>query len=65
MQEAGFEDVEACVIRMQNTDASVVSPRLRAQARQQPTFPAALLRLIQQEFNESFRQALERRQEVR
>ena len=46
-------------------ETSGVSPRLREQARQQPTIPAALLRLIQQEFNESFRQALERRQRVR
>ena len=42
-----------------------VSPRLREQAGHQPTFPAALLRLTQKEFNESFRQALERRQRVR
>ena len=35
------------------------------QARQQPTFPAALLHLIHQEFNESFRQELKRRQRVR
>ena len=38
-------------------ETSRVSPRLRAQARQQPTSPAALLCLIQQEFNESFHQA--------
>ena len=46
-------------------ETSRVSPRLRAQARNQPIFPIALLRLIQKEFNESFRQALERRQRVR
>ena len=33
-------------------------PRMRSQARQQPDFPAALLCLIQLEFNESFLQAL-------
>ena len=37
-------------------ETSGVSLRLWAQARQQPTFPAALLCFIQQEFNESFRQ---------
>ena len=42
-----------------------VSPRLRAQALHQPTFPAALIRLIQQDFNERFRQALDRRHKVR
>ena len=41
-------------------EASGVSPRLRAQSRQQHTFPTDILRLIHQEFNESFRQALER-----
>ena len=46
-------------------ETSVVSLRLRAQARQQPTFPAALLCLIRQESNEIFCQALERRQRVR
>ena len=46
-------------------ETSVIRPTLRAQARQQPTFPAALLRLIQHEFTESFRQVLERRQRVR
>ena len=46
-------------------DTSGVSPRLRAQAHQQPTYPAAIICLIQQEFNKSFRQALERRQRVR
>ena len=40
------------------------SPRLCAQARQTPSFPAALLNLIQTEFNEIFCQALERRQRV-
>ena len=39
--------------------------RLQAQARQQPTFYAAFLCLIQQEFNEIFRQVLERQQRVR
>ena len=46
-------------------ETSGVSPRIRAQARHQPTFPAALLRLIHRVFNESFRQALERRYRVR
>ena len=46
-------------------ETSGVSPRLRAQARQQTNFPAVLLRLIQKEFNASFFQALERRQRVR
>ena len=41
-------------------ETSGFSPRLREQACQQPTFPSALLCLIQQEFNKSFRQALER-----
>ena len=41
------------------------SLRLREQAHQQPNFPAAFLHIIQQEFNESFRQDLERRQRVR
>ena len=41
-------------------ETSGVRPRLQAQDRQQPTLPAALLRLIQQDFNESFLQALER-----
>ena len=41
-------------------ETSRVSPRLRAQACHQPNSPAALLRLIQQEFNESFLQAFER-----
>ena len=45
-------------------DISRVSPSLRPQALQKPTFPAILLSLIQQEFNESFGQALERRQRV-
>ena len=45
-------------------ETSRVSPRLTAQARHKPTFHAALLRLIQKNFNESFRQALERRQRV-
>ena len=38
-----------------------VSLRLRAQARQKPTFPAAILCLIQQKFNKSLRQALRQR----
>ena len=42
-----------------------VSPRMQAQARQKPTSPAALLRLIQQEFNKIFCQALVRQQRVR
>ena len=46
-------------------ETSGVIPRLRAQAHQQPTFPTSLLCLIHQEFNKSFRKALERRQRVR
>ena len=46
-------------------ETSGVSPRLQAQARQQPTFPVALLHLLQEDFNESFCQALERQQQVR
>ena len=46
-------------------ETSGVSPRLQAQSHQQPTFPAAFLCLIHQEFNERFRQALERCQRVR
>ena len=46
-------------------ETSGVSPRLQEQARQQPTFPVDLLCLIQQEFKESFCQALERQQRVR
>ena len=39
-------------------DTSGVSPRMRDQAPHQPTFPNDLLRLIHQEFNESFLQTL-------
>ena len=46
-------------------ETSGVSPRLQEQTRQKPTFPAALLCFIQQEFNESFLQALDRQQQVR
>ena len=46
-------------------ETSGVSPRLQEQYRQEPTFPAALLCLVQQEFNESFCQVLERQQRVR
>ena len=46
-------------------ETSGVSPRLHAQSRQKPTFHAAILRLIEQKFNESFRQALERLQRAR
>ena len=46
-------------------ETSGVSPRLREQSCHQTTFTAALLRLIQKDFNEIFRQALERRQRVR
>ena len=48
---------------LEETDG--VSPMLRAQAHQHPTFPATLLHLIQKEFNESFRQALESRKRVK
>ena len=46
-------------------DTSGIIRRLMEQARYQPTFPAALLCLIHQDFNEIFCQALERRQRVR
>ena len=46
-------------------DKSEVSRRLRVQAFQQPNSPAALICLIHKEFNESFRQALERQKWVR
>ena len=46
-------------------ETSGVSPRLHAQACQQPTFPDALLCLTQQDFNEKFRQMLERQHQVR
>ena len=45
-------------------ETSGVSPRQREQDRQQHTLPPAVLRLIQQEFNKSFRQALERWQRL-
>ena len=45
-------------------ETSGVSPRLRAQACQQLAFTAALLRLIQQEFDESLHQVLEMWQRV-
>ena len=48
-----------------NEKTSRISLRLRAQAHQKPSFPAALLRLIQQELNESLYQALKRQQRVR
>ena len=43
-------------------ETSGVSPRLQEQDRQKPTLPSALLRFIQQELNDSFRQALDRKQ---
>ena len=46
-------------------ETSSVSLRLWAQAHQKTTFPASLLRMIHQEFNESFRKALERWKLVR
>ena len=45
-------------------ETSGVSLRLRRQARQQSAFPTTLLRLIHQEFDESFHQEMERRQRV-
>ena len=45
-------------------EISGVSPRLRAQSLQKPTFPSALLCLVNQEFNKRFCQALERRHRV-
>ena len=46
-------------------ERSRVSPRLQVQTRKQPNLPSTLLCLIHQDFNESFLQALERRQQVR
>ena len=46
-------------------ETSGVILRLQAKARQQPAFPAALLRLTYKEFNEIFRHVLERWQWVR
>ena len=45
-------------------ETSRVSPRLKVKARQQPTFPAALICLIKYELNKSSRQVLDRRQRV-
>ena len=45
-------------------EATRVRARLRLQAHRHPTFPTALLCLIQTEFTESFHQALERHQMV-
>ena len=47
------------LILLENT--SGVRPRMRAQSHQNTTIPTALFRLKQKEFNESFRQTLERR----
>ena len=46
-------------------ETSGVILRLQKKTHQQPTFPAALLCLIHQDSNESFRQVLERWQRVR
>ena len=46
-------------------ETSGVSLRMQAQACQHPTFPVALLFLIHQEFNGSFRKVLERWQRLR
>ena len=46
-------------------ETSSVSMRLLTQERKHPTFTAAFLHLIQQEFNDSFRQVLERPQRFR
>ena len=43
----------------------VVVARIRAQERRQTFFPAALLRLIKTQFNDSFHQGVGRRQMVR
>ena len=45
-------------------EMSDVSLRLRGQARQQSTPPTTFLRLIHQDFDESFHQEIERRQRV-
>ena len=52
---------EVCSL-MEETDC--VGARLQAQTQIQPIFPVVLLRLLYTEFNESFRQALERHQRV-
>ena len=41
-------------------ETSGVIPRLQEKSRQRPAFPVALLRLIQQEFIDIFRQVMER-----
>ena len=46
-------------------ETAYIRARLQSQTQRQPTFSVALLRLLQTEFNESFHQALERRQRVR
>ena len=56
---------EMYVIFLLIEETSVISPQLQVQARHQPTFPAAFLLLIQQDFNESFCQALYRQHRVR
>ena len=45
-------------------ETSGVIPRLWAQSRQQPTIPATILRLLQQEFDDRLWQVLERWQKV-
>ena len=45
-------------------DTTGVGARIWEQAHRQSTFPTALLRLIQTEFTESFRQSLERQHRV-
>ena len=46
-------------------DKASVGPCLWSQDCHNPAFPATILRLLQMEFNNSFCQALERRQRVR
>ena len=46
-------------------ETAYVGTRLRAQTQWQPTLPVTLLCLLQMDFNERFRQYLERLQRVR
>ena len=59
----GFHPVTYKIfLLLEETSGAIL--RLQAQACHQPTFPSTLLCVIQQEFNERFQQALERRQRM-
>ena len=63
----GDASVHPCIYEVLGLleEATRVGERHRAKYHLQPTFPTALLRLIQTEFNGSFCQTLERHQRVR